>query len=113
MYVVCCLLYFLSYWEKRERGLFSRPLRALDARRESSEASELCTAIEDGAVGSPPSFTAAAAYIYAPSLFSLSPRRRVQACIIHKVYSTPSKLKVRTAPKDTRAKLASELSRRA
>ena len=48
-----------SYWEKRERGLFSRPLRALDARRESSEASELCTAIEDGAVGSPPSFTEA------------------------------------------------------
>ena len=59
---VCCLLfvlYFFSYWEKRERGLFSRPLRALDARRESSEASELCTAIEDGAVGSPPSFTEA------------------------------------------------------
>ena len=59
VYVVCCLLYFFSYWEKRERGLFSRPLRALDARRESSEASELCTAIEDGAVGSPPSFTEA------------------------------------------------------
>ena len=41
------LYVLLAYWEKRERGLCSLGPYGPYARRESSEASELCTAIED------------------------------------------------------------------